>query len=103
MERSGVAFDPVEARAIADIIVIKTAEWVGVNELLVSVLAVGGILAAISTITGLLVTAAGAVSYDIYYRLINPNANERHLLLVRFCSGIYSRYYVLYCHRHHRP
>ena len=82
MERSGVAFDPVEARAIADIIVIKTAEWVGVNELLVSVLAVGGILAAISTITGLLVTAAGAVSYDIYYRLINPNANEKHLLLV---------------------
>ena len=67
---------------MADIIVIKTAEWVGLNELLVSALAIGGILAAISTITGLLVTAAGTISYDIYYRLINPNASERHLLVV---------------------
>jgi cation/acetate symporter len=45
-------------------------------------LAIGGILAAISTITRLLVSGAGAISYDIYYRLINPNANERHLLIV---------------------
>jgi cation/acetate symporter len=49
---------------------------------LVSVLAIGGIMAAISTITGLLVTAAGTISYDIYYRLINPNANEKRLLVV---------------------
>ncbi|MEJ2490742.1 MAG: hypothetical protein P8Y84_03880 [Desulfuromonadales bacterium] len=27
-------------------------------------------------------TGAGAISYDIYYRLINPRASERHLLLV---------------------
>ena len=82
MAQSGMTLDPETARKIADIIVIKAAEWVGVHEILVSILAVGGILAAISTITGLLVTAAGAVSYDIYYRLINPNANERHLLVV---------------------
>ncbi len=79
---SGTVLDPAEARALADIIVIKTAEWVGINDILIGVLAVGGILAAISTTTALLVTAAGTVSYDIYYRLINPNANERHLLLV---------------------
>ena len=79
---SGTTLDPVEAQALADIIVIKVAEWVGLNEILVSVLAIGGILAAISTITGLLVSGAGAISYDIYYRLINPNANERHLLVV---------------------
>ncbi len=79
---SGTVLDPAEAQALADIIVIKTAEWVGLNEILVSALAIGGILAAISTITGLLVTAAGTVSYDIYYRLINPNANEKHLLIV---------------------
>ncbi len=30
----------------------------------------------------MLVSGAGAISYDIYYRLINPNANERHLLIV---------------------
>jgi cation/acetate symporter len=82
MTTSGMVLDPVEALALADIIVIKTAEWVGLNEILVSVLAIGGILAAVSTITGLLVTGAGTISYDIYYRLINPNANERHLRLV---------------------
>ena len=79
---SGTALDPIAARAIADIIVIKTAEWVGLNKIMVGVLAVGGILAAISTIISLLVSAAGVVSYDIYYRLINPNASKRSLLLV---------------------
>ena len=82
MVKSGVSLGPEEAKALADIIVIKTAEWVEINEVLVALLAVGGILAAISTITGLLITAAGAVSYDIYYRLINPKATEGHLLIV---------------------
>ena len=80
--RSNTVLDPATARAVADIIVIKAAEWVGLHEVFVSILAIGGVLAAISTITGLLVSGAGAISYDIYYRLVNPNANERHLLLV---------------------
>jgi cation/acetate symporter len=79
---SGTTLDPAAAKALADIIVIKTAEWVGLNSIMVSILAVGGVLAAISTIIGLLVSAAGVVSYDIYYRLINPNASERRLTLV---------------------
>ena len=58
----------------------------GLNDILVSALAIGGVLAAISTITGLLVTGAGAISYDIYYRLINPKANEKHLLVVAKCA-----------------
>lgn len=86
--RSGTMLDPEAARAIADIIVIKAAEWVGLNEIVVSILAIGGVMAAISTITGLLVSGAGAISYDIYYRLINPNANERHLLLVAKVSTL---------------
>ncbi len=79
---SGTMLSPAESQALADIIVIKTAEWVGLNEIFVSILAIGGVLAAISTITGLLVTGAGAISYDIYYRLINPKATESHLLIV---------------------
>lgn len=86
--RSGTMLEPEAARAIADIIVIKAAEWVGLNEIVVSILAIGGVMAAISTITGLLVSGAGAISYDIYYRLINPNANERHLLLVAKVSTL---------------
>jgi cation/acetate symporter len=80
--RSGMVLDPAEAGVLADLIVIKTGEWVGIPELLVGLLAAGGMLAAFSTITGLLITGAGAFSYDIYYRLINPRASERHLLKV---------------------
>jgi len=79
--RTGVAVTG-EAGFLADLIVIKTGEWVGIPEFLVGLLAVGGILAAFSTIAGLLITGAGAFAYDIYYRLINPRASERHLLKV---------------------
>jgi cation/acetate symporter len=80
--RTGHSLDPESARAIADIIIVKAAEWTGIPDLLVAVLAVGGILAAFSTISGLLVTGAGAFAYDIYYRLINPRASEKHLMKV---------------------
>lgn len=80
--RSGMTLAPDEANLLADLIVIKAGEWVGIPEALVGLLAVGGILAAFSTITGLLITGAGAFAYDIYYRLINPRASERHLLKV---------------------
>jgi cation/acetate symporter len=80
--RSGMVVPPGEAGLLADLIVIKTGEWVGISEVLVGLLAVGGILAAFSTITGLLITGAGAFAYDIYYRMINPRASERHLLKV---------------------
>ena len=80
--RNGVVLGDTEAGLLADLIVIKTGEWVGIPEILVGLLAVGGILAAFSTITGLLITGAGAFAYDIYYRLINPRASEHHLLKV---------------------
>ena len=79
---SGLQIDPASAQQIADLIVIKAGEWSGISHLLVAILAVGGILAAMSTITGLLVTGAGAFAYDIYYRLVNPRATEQHLYTV---------------------
>jgi cation/acetate symporter len=85
---TGNTLDPAIAQDVADIIVIRAAEWIGIHEIFISALAVGGILAAISTITRLLVSGAGAISYDIYYRLINPNANERHLLIVAKCATL---------------
>lgn len=80
--RTGTVLSPSETHMIADLIVVKTGEWVGVPEVLVGMLAVGGILAAFSTISGMLITGAGAFAYDIYYQLINPRASERHLLKV---------------------
>ncbi|MBW2504566.1 MAG: cation acetate symporter [Deltaproteobacteria bacterium] len=80
--RSGMELDAQSAYQLADLVVVKIAEWTGIPEILLSIIAVGGILAAMSTITGLLITGAGAFAYDIYYRLINPKATEQHLLQV---------------------
>jgi len=81
-EGGGPVADPQAARAVADIIVIKAAEWAGVPTWLTGVVAVGAIIAAFSTVTGLLITGAGAFSYDIYYRLINPRASERQRMRI---------------------
>lgn len=80
--RTGSTLDPEAARAVADLIIVKAGEWVGIPDFLVAVLAVGGILAAFSTVSGLLISGAGAFAYDIYFRLINPRASERQLVKV---------------------
>jgi cation/acetate symporter len=61
---------------MADMVVIKAGEWAGLPAWLTGVLAVGAISAAFSTVTGLLITGAGAFSYDIYSRFLNPKATE---------------------------
>jgi cation/acetate symporter len=71
-----IAPDPATARAMADLVVIKAGEWAGLSPWLTGTVAVGAIIAAFSTVTGLLITGAGAFSHDIYYRLINPRASE---------------------------
>jgi cation/acetate symporter len=80
--REGLATDPETARAVADIIVLKAGEWAGLSPWLTGILAVGAILAAFYTVSGLLVTGAGAFSYDIYYRLFNPRASQGKRLAV---------------------
>ncbi len=74
---SGGAADPATAEAVADLIVVKAVEWSGLSAWLMGTIAVGAIVAAFSTVAGLLITGASAFSYDIYYRLINPRASER--------------------------
>lgn len=74
--------DPAGAQQIADVIVIKAAEWGGVSPWIIGILAVGGIMAAFGTVTSMLISGAGAFSYDIYYRLLNPGASERQRMKV---------------------
>lgn len=74
--------DPEAARALADLIVLKAGEWAGLPSWLIGIIAVGAIIAAFSTVTGLLITGAGAFSYDIYHRLINPAADEKKRMRV---------------------
>ena len=82
LHEAGAANDPQSARALADLIILKAGEWAGLSLWLVGVIAVGAILAAFSTITGLLLNGAGAFSYDIYYRILNPRASERQRMKV---------------------
>ncbi|OHB31455.1 MAG: cation acetate symporter [Desulfuromonadaceae bacterium GWC2_58_13] len=79
---NGPALDPEAARALADIIVIKAGEWAGLPFWLTGIISAGAIMAAFSTVTGLLLTGASAFSYDIYYRLINPAASDKKRVAV---------------------
>ncbi|WP_219339126.1 sodium:solute symporter family protein [Tepidicella baoligensis] len=58
----------------ADIIVLATAEIAGLPYVIAGLVAAGGLAAALSTADGLLLTIANALSHDLYYKMIDPNA-----------------------------
>ena len=57
-----------------DIIVLATPEIAGLPYVISGLVAAGGLAAALSTADGLLLTIANALSHDMYYKMINPNA-----------------------------
>ncbi len=65
-----------------DIIVLSTPEVAGLSPVVIALVATGGLAAALSTASGLLLVISSAVSHDIYYRLMNPKASEQQRLLV---------------------
>ena len=69
-------------KALADAIVVTAAENAGLPQWFCGYLAAGAISAAFSTVSGLLLAAGGAVSHDIYYRIINPNASEQSRMMI---------------------
>jgi cation/acetate symporter len=74
--RAGMLLSPEAAHKMADIVVLRTALLGGLPGWLVGMLAAGAVSAAFFTVAGLLMTGAASVSYDIYYRTINPHASE---------------------------
>jgi cation/acetate symporter len=58
-----------------DIIVLATAEIGGLPYVISGLVAAGGLAAALSTADGLLLTIANALSHDLYYKMIDPNAS----------------------------
>jgi cation/acetate symporter len=80
--RSGTIPDPVAARKMADIVVLKAAVMGGLPVWLVGMLAAGAVSAAFFTVAGLLMTGAASFSHDIYYRLINPRASEARKMAI---------------------
>jgi len=58
-----------------DIIVLATPEIGGLPYVISGLVAAGGLAAALSTADGLLLTIANALSHDLYYKMMDPNAS----------------------------
>jgi cation/acetate symporter len=65
-----------------DIVVLATPEIAGLPYVISGLVAAGGLAAALSTADGLLLTIANALSHDVYYKMINPNASTKTRLTV---------------------
>ena len=79
-----------------DIIVLATPEIGGLPYVISGLVAAGGLAAALSTADGLLLTIANALSHDLYYKMIDPNAStarrvaiSKALLLVVALAAAY--------------
>ncbi|HUN12574.1 MAG TPA: hypothetical protein PLE50_09955, partial [Rhabdaerophilum sp.] len=57
-----------------DVVVLSTPEIAGLPYVIAGLVAAGGLAAALSTADGLLLAIANALSHDIYYKMIDPNA-----------------------------
>ena len=64
-----------EMKIGGDIIVLATPEIGGLPYVISGMVAAGGLAAALSTADGLLLTIANALSHDVYYKMIDPNAS----------------------------
>ena len=64
-----------------DAIVVYTAQLGNIHPLIVGLLAAGGVSAAFSTVSGLLVAGSSAFAHDLYVKVINPDASPKKQLL----------------------
>jgi len=65
-----------------DLIVLATPEIAGLPYVISGLVAAGGLAAALSTADGLLLTIANALSHDVYYKMIDPDAPTTRRLMV---------------------
>jgi cation/acetate symporter len=71
-----------------DAIVVYTAQLGNVNPLIVGLLAAGGISAAFSTTSGLLVAGSSAFAHDLYVKVINPLARPKTQMTIARVSTV---------------
>jgi cation/acetate symporter len=85
-----------EMKIGGDIIVLATPAIGGLPYVVSGLVAAGGLAAALSTADGLLLTIANALSHDLYYKMIDPNAPTARrvmiskvlLLVVALCAAL---------------
>ena len=73
--------NPEVGKLAKDAIVVYTAQLGNVHPLIVGFLAAGGVSAAFSTVSGLLVAGSSAFAHDLYVKVINPTARPKSQLL----------------------
>ncbi len=73
--------NPEVGKLAKDAIVVYTAQLGNVHPLIVGLLAAGGVSAAFSTVSGLLVAGSSAFAHDLYVKVINPAARPKNQLL----------------------
>lgn len=65
-----------------DVIVLATPEIAGLPYVISGLVAAGALAAALSTADGLLLTIAGSLSHDVYYKIYRPGASTQWRLVV---------------------
>jgi cation/acetate symporter len=65
-----------EIRIGSDLVVLATPEIAGLPYVVSGMVAAGGLAAALSTADGLLLTISNALSHDVYYKMLDPQASS---------------------------
>jgi cation/acetate symporter len=65
-----------------DIIVLATPEMAELANWIIALVAAGGLAAALSTASGLLLVISSSVAHDLYFRILRPEATEERRLWV---------------------
>ncbi|WP_029897475.1 sodium:solute symporter family protein [Desulfohalovibrio reitneri] len=73
---------PNELYVDRDIMVLANPQIANLPAWVVALVGAGGLAAALSTASGLLLVIASSISHDLYYRVINRNATERQRLTI---------------------
>ncbi|GAA1156057.1 sodium:solute symporter family protein [Ornithinicoccus hortensis] len=80
--------DAFELAINNDIVVLATPEIAGLPAPIIGLVAAGGLAAALSTASGLLLVISSSVANDVYYKKVNPQATEaRQLMVGRIAMG----------------
>ena len=66
----------------SDAILLLVPELAGLPYVVSGLVAAGGLAAALSTADGLLLTISHALSHDLYYKMINPEASTQRRLVI---------------------
>ncbi|MBD2576518.1 sodium:solute symporter family protein [Oscillatoria sp. FACHB-1406] len=71
-----------EIKIDKDIIVLSTPEVAKLSPFVIALVAAGGLAAALSTASGLLLVISSSIAHDVYFRMINPQASESQRVMV---------------------